>query len=643
MKKIISYLLISSMFLIGCNFLDLVPENDIETIESIFEKKDLADKWLKSCYSFSVEPNSSFLDNPAFSGSDELVSGDFVRQRSSFPQGLHIADGLQQTHDPIGNIWKKDKHYAAINYSNIFLANIYRVNNMPQSEKDMWIAEIKALKASLYFDLVKRYGPIILVPENIPTTSPIQDMIRPRIHVDICFEEILKLLDEAIPYLLAHNIKDYNRRGYYGLESAYALKAKVLLFAASPLFNGNEFYDNFKGKNGEEYFNPTYNHEKWKRAALATEEAIKICEENGKYLRDDGVGTPELQRVISSLERSIQAVNFESTEGILFVKNPKETQAFRFTLPILKSTDPDYVASFMGCLSPTIKMVEMYYTENGLPIDQDDEWSYSDRYTMGKEADNKYLNTVPIGENVLNLHLRREPRFYAHIATDRTFWLRGPKAQGKNLLVKAYQGESFGTQIQSISNTYPQNLSGYWLKKTNISEYPNSQYENNATVVDNPLPTIRLAELYLMKAEAWNEYEGPLVDRAHVYEPLNIVRRRAGIPDVEVSWKEHSITPNMIDTRDGMRQIIHQEINIELAYEGHRFWNLRRWKIAHIELNKKHYGWYILGDNARTFYNNFEGPIVVWDKCKFKAPRDYFFPLRSEEVIISSAVQNLDW
>ena len=151
---------------------------------------------------------------------------------------------------------------------------------------------------------------------------------------------------------------------------------------------------------------------------------------------------------------------------------------------------------------------------------------------------------------------------------------------------------------------------------------------------------MRVAELYLMQAEAWNEYEGP---SDKVYIPLNKVRERAGIPDVVTAWKSFSKSPEKVDTKEGMREIIQREYNIELAFEGQRFWNLRRWKTAHLELNDPQYGWNILGEDAQSFYNNFNGPVVVWSKRGFVAPRDYLFPIRAQEVMVSSVVQNPGW
>lgn len=144
-----------------------------------------------------------------------------------------------------------------------------------------------------------------------------------------------------------------------------------------------------------------------------------------------------------------------------------------------------------------------------------------------------------------------------------------------------------------------------------------------------------------MQAEAWNEYLNKPDDR--VYEPLNKVRRRAGIPDVQDAWKKFSTHPQQVENQAGMREIIRQEKTVEFAFEGHRFWDLRRWKTAHLELNDKILGWNVLGDNARTFYNNYEGPVVVWSKVKFISPRDYLFPIKAEEVMISGYVQNPGW
>lgn len=124
---------------------------------------------------------------------------------------------------------------------------------------------------------------------------------------------------------------------------------------------------------------------------------------------------------------------------------------------------------------------------------------------------------------------------------------------------------------------------------------------------------------------------------------LDVVRERAGIPKVRDAWETYARNPEKVRTQSGMRSIIHQEWNIEFAFEGRRFYNLRRWMEATQELNQPQYGWNITATDSRRFYNNYEGPVVVWKKRKFSAPRDYFFPIQSEEVLISGCVQNPGW
>lgn len=641
MNKLCILLLTLTLLLHGCNYFDVVPENDIETIETIFEKRSQAENWFKLCHTWLSPYTTSVISNPAFTGTDEVVGGDFIRKEVGYTwAGFFIGDGLQMTQSPYGNIWRKDAAYCAIRYCNTFLEHIEGVYNMTDSEKLLWAAEIKALKAHYYFELFRRYGPIILVPQNIDTNAEIDEMQQPRRPVDECVEAIVSLLNEAMKDLPPMQQKESSRWSYHSLESAAALKALTLFYAASPLFNGNPAYTQFANRNGELLFNTTYDPEKWKRAAEAIDEALVLALQNGKSLISDG---GNLREVMLDIENSSLAKNFDSSEAIFMIQYENLSLASwtRWTRPRFKSTDSDYYANMLGCIAPSIKMVEMYYTEHGLPIEEDREWDYINRYRMGIETDSKYENVVALYTDVLKLHLRREPRFYAHVAADRCYFQSGTTLNTETDLVKAYQGERYGTMLNTISSSEPQNLTGYWIKKGSRSSISNKGYQS-AFSQEEACVLIRLADLYLMKAEAWNEYlDAP--DKEHVYDPLDAVRVRANILKVEDAWQNYAKNADKIKTKAGMREIIHREWDVEFAFEGRRFWNLRRWLKAGEELNTKLYGWNITGQNAQQFYNNFEGPVVVWSKRQFIAPRDYLFPLRSEEIQISGCKQNLEW
>ena len=638
-KYVILTIAVVASCLTACkDYLDQVPENDIETFETIFERRSTADVWFTQSTLDMANNFVGFFSRCVIGGYD-FVCGDYERSLGS--KMLNIPDGLQLSQKPIGDVWGST--YYSLRLLNTFIQRIVDVYDMTEAEKINWRAEAMAVKAFYYFELVKRYGPIVLVPTNIDVNVDLQKMQVPRSHVDTCFNEIVRLLDEAIPDLYYSKEREASHKLFPSKEGAMALKAKVLLYQASPLFNGNDFYVNFKGKDGEPLFNTKYDPEKWKRAAEAADEVVALCESLGyKLITGDQDKATNLLNDMRDIELSIWEREYDGVEAVFMTGfQGALINSFPYLLPNFPEGYPEKESSARGTFGPSMKMVESFYTKNGLPLNMDKEWSYANRYKMGREVDNTYQGVVALNEDVLNLHLRREPRFYANIAADRCYWQRGPVAS-KNLEVQAYRGEAFGLHESYLDASTHQNICGYYVKKYTRTEVQTSNFRSNSAVLgDCRWPVIRLAELYLMQAEAWNEYLNKPDDR--VYEPLNKVRRRAGIPDVQDAWKKFSTHPQQVENQAGMREIIRQEKTVEFAFEGHRFWDLRRWKTAHLELNDKILGWNVLGDNARTFYNNYEGPVVVWSKVKFISPRDYLFPIKAEEVMISGYVQNPGW
>ena len=624
------------------DYLDVVPKGDIETVESNFEQRNDVDKWLKTCYVMYTDMATSFGDQPGYFGADELVGGQYVRDYlgSTFT-GFYIGDGLQMAQNPYGNIWKKDKAYCIIRYCNLFLDNVNHCYNMEQDEKDLWAAEIKALKAATYFELLKRYGPFILVPQNLDVSLSSKEMQQPRSSIDDCVNAIVELCDEAIPVLPNMSGKEQERQAYFNKESTATVKAYALLYAASPLFNGNSQLNTFTNRNGERLF-PDYDKEKWHKAAIAADEAIQYAKEGGKKLYEKYTDKgSDMLNTIFNIQGSILDDSYSNSEIIQEFEVQYGYSAIYYMAPYSKTTGIRDPNSY-GCIAPSMKMVEMFYTEHGLPLDEDKQW-VSDKYQMGREVDNKYQNVVPLNTEIIGLHRRREPRFYADIAADGTYWYRPTSVYSqkyKATLINTHKDGNMGTDDNKINVTLPQSLTGYWLKKHFDSTQPFSSYlSTNATRFKPVL--FRLPELYLMAAEAWNEY----LDKPdqHVYDLLDVVRKRAGIPNVVDAWTNYARNPEKVKTQIGMRSIIHQEWNIEFAFEGRRFYNLRRWMEAPQELNQAQYGWNILATDDRKFYNNYEGPVVVWSKRKFTAPRDYFFPIRSEEILVSGCVQNPGW
>lgn len=177
-------------------------------------------------------------------------------------------------------------------------------------------------------------------------------------------------------------------------------------------------------------------------------------------------------------------------------------------------------------------------------------------------------------------------------------------------------------------------VTGYFIKK--LIHFENVVGSGTTySVNDYAWPIIRLSDLYLLYAEALNELEGPSTE---VYKYLNLVRRRAGLPTVESAWANYSTNPDKYTTQNGLRDIIHRERLIELAFESERFWDLRRWKEATKVLNEPIQAWDLFQGKEEFYYR----PVTLHIQ-KF-GTKDYFWPIKDQNIIVNrNLVQNLGW
>lgn len=634
----------------GCNnYLDVVPKNDITTINTTFEKREDAYEWLKTCFSMRDDDIADIRENPAFWGTDEVVADDYIHdegfgQNKELIGGFMISEGNQKTQNPYGNIWNQTKFYGAICYCNVFLSHIDGTYGLLDEEKRMWKAQAMALKAHLYFELMRRYGPIILVPNNIEASSDIKKMQVPRSPIDSCVNATVALLDSAINVLPDMNSITSSMQTFYTREGAATLKAMVLLYAASPLFNGNDMFANFTNKNGVKLF-PKYDKEKWHNAAVAADEAIGIARKANHELMSGTQDRPTtLLNTMLDLEHSCMDISYSNKEALVLFHNHRSYPE-KFYHPKVESKYKKYYDySTTGGISATYNIAEQFYTDHGLPLNEDKQW-LPNRFQMSKENDDYYRNVVQLGVNVINFHRRREPRFYADLISQGTCWYHKMSSSSslyEPIICDMRQGQMFGTSEKRLTSAYPQCLTGYYVKKFDLSTQPKYNYVSDLFHTGDRADVIfRLPDLLLASSEAWNEY----LDKpdSRVYKGIDEVRKRAGILSVEEAWSTYARNPQKSTTKEGMREIIHQEYNIEFAFEGRRFWNLRRWMTATEDLNKGIQGWNIIGSTDQKFFNDFQGPKVVWKKRSFTAPRDYFFPINAEEILISGIKQNLGW
>lgn len=644
---IVSFLLAAT----GCNYLDVVPK-DAPTLNHAFSNRSVTEKFLRTCYSHLPDPTDPFYYPAYFSSVDEFDWA--IDSRLGNLPAPQIARGLQNANSPMQDYWSGRNGgtplYIGIRDCNIFLENVHIPQDVAEEERTRWIGEVKFLKAYYHFFLMRLYGPIVIVDKNIPLSAPPEAAQQYREPVDTVVNYIVGLLDEAIEDLPLVLPDQASEQGRITKVIAMAVKAKVLVLAASPLFNGNNDYAGWVDKRGKQLISNAYDPEKWQRAAVAIKEALDAANEAGNrfYEFNKFAGGAQTFKMNDTLVQEM-TIRKSITEDIdknpdviwatqeAFAVGKGGTAAFFSTLgdmirDITPMIHPEDQPSYTNYMSGSWHMGELFYTNNGVPIDEDKYFDYANRYKPRRatESDN-HQSYIATGEITASYYFNREPRFYADVAFDRGFFELATTTQdgGETFMyLKNRPGET-GTQ-SGVGSINPKKIIPF---ETSVSQGDaNKRY----TAHDYRFPLIRLEDLYLLYSEALNEVKDQPDNE--VYQWIDQVRAHAGLDGVVNSWANASFAPDKPKTKAGMREIIRRERLIELAFEGQRFWDVRRWKMA-----EKY--WSL----PQTKWGNSTDPEAYYVPTVYGPPRqvtlrDYLYPIQNTDVRINpNLVQTYGW
>lgn len=630
------------IFVCACDsYLDVIPDN-VPTLDHVFLDRTSAEKFLATCYSY-MPGLGTVAGDPAIHGSDEFWAIEEPQLYGGLAyNGMRLKKGEQNTNSPLFNFWDggivTKSLFLALRDCNIFLESIHKVGaDLGDEERRRWIAEVKFLKAYYHYYLIRMYGPIPLQKESLPVSAGVDEVRVFRDPFDECVDYIVSLLDEAVPFLPIEISNESTELGRITKPIALALKAEVLVTAASPLYNGNPDYANFIDNRGINLFNPTVDNSKWERAAVACKEAIDVSLEAGHKLYEfteyPGQLSEQTRKLMSLRHVFADKWNKEIiwTEAPLTFRSYMRATAPFFTMDYYQSAPSD---PFMA---PTLRMAELFYTKNGVPINEDNSFDYSNRFDITSAPfDQKYF--IQPGYKTAKLNIDRETRYYANLAFDGAIWFGNGRFKDVDQGLLSEQPWVFMTkkgQVQGKNSNLRYSITGYWVRKTVHYETVKTSATTNV-VVRGTFPIIRLADLYLLYAEALNESIG--VPNNEVYDAIDVVRERAGLKGVQESWQNFSMYPSKPSTKEGMREIIHQERMIELAFEGKRFWDIRRWKTAYKWLNQPIRGLNPEGETVQEF-NNVRTLYVPQFTTK-----EYLFPIQEHSLRVNpNLVQNPYW
>lgn len=456
---------------------------------------------------------------------------------------------------------------------NVPYANIRKVNqllkhlpNTPLTEgrKRTYGAEARFLRAWYYSVLLRHYGGVPLIGDTIYNYGDKINSVRNT--YEECVNYIVSECDAAAKDL---PIQPAGRdRGRAGQGACKALKARVLLYAASPLFNGSDFApDSYKTLLGY----PEYSKDRWRLAMEAAQEVIGTgvyslykdnAEEPGRgfyriYIPSDWVADGAYSGTILEHKRS-----------------PGRWRESLFQPPSRNGGGGGWVYQ---------ELVDAFDMKNGKSITDP---------TSGYDPNNPYAN--------------RDPRFYNSITYDQSMLRNGDiENMPVNIFLGNYNGVPSGQDAVHAGTP-----TGYYIKK----QQHRACAANFWIDVNQARPLIRYAEVLLNYAEAKNEYEGPSPE---IYSALEAIRERAGM-------NPYSLPADL--SQDEMREVIRHERQVELAFEGFRFWDVRRWMIAEETENKMMTGMEVIRDGNNVEYNRFNVRKHVFRKAT------YFWPIPYKEV-----------
>lgn len=421
--------------------------------------------------------------------------------------------------------------------------------NRYHADLKVFRAEAKFLIAFFYFELFKRYGGVPIIDRVLKID---EELNLPKNSVPEVVSFIVKNCDEAAALL--PKVHDSNNTGRATQGAALALKARTLLYAASPLFNNGQ-YDKAT-------------------ADLAAKTAAEFL-----------TGSLKASYSLQSNYGALFIRNWTSPELIFERREGNSNYFEKANFPI------GFDGSGVGATCPSQNLVDAYEMLNGKPISDP---------TSGYDPANPYKN--------------RDPRLESTIIVN--------NAGFSGRTIQLWTGGRDGKGKEKASKT------GYYLRKYQDDQLDLLQNRTSR----HTWYYFRLGEMYLNFAEAANEAHGPLDNRYGLtaLEAVNVVRKRAGMPALNAADYNGA---------SALREKIRNERRIELAFEDHRSWDVKRWQIAETTLGADLKGMDITRNSDGSF--NYS-PYIV--EKRIFAPKMYFYPIPNSEIMKQpKLVQNPGW
>lgn len=584
MKKIftpLSLVLIATCIICSCkkdSFLDKKTETLTE--DKVFSDSTLTFSFLNDIYAYTgqdiVPYRYSYITSG--NGNDYASLEELTTHGISYysaPQAPFMTGSYTAVNHPFLNYW--GTYYKKIRAATLLMSRL-PTTPLSAAKKTRLAAEARFLRAFYYAALIRIYGSVQIMDDKVLDASDI--LVSKRNTYKECVDYVVAQLDQAakdLPTSLTQDAADYGRATQ---GACMALKARVLITAASPLLNGSAI-----ASNTNVAYSTSYDATMWQKAS----DACKAVIDQGNYsLVEDNVTRPGhgfWKMFVKGRKNTEYIFPFMIVPGVAL-------ESARF--PLSRSGGNG------GYSNPTENVVQCFGMKNGKLISDSD---------AGYDATNPYVG--------------RDPRFYYSIIYNQApVWKSG---SGTTLVpVDIYYDAAKGALSEDGLQTYYTKTGYYSRKMCNDST-------GTSTNINRVYPIMRYAEIILGYAEAQNELGN--TELAVTY--VNMIRRRAGI-DAGAD-NRYGIKSGISQT--DLRRLIQNEYIVEFFHEGHFYYDSRRWKTAEVTENQPLLGMYITKETTGKFtYKTITALAASF------TTRAYFAPVPQSEIDKSSTLaQNPGW
>ncbi|MFC7524121.1 RagB/SusD family nutrient uptake outer membrane protein [Parapedobacter sp. GCM10030251] len=577
--NITSLCLFFGIVLLSCennldDFLDKPPGVDVNE-DTIFSSRTQVETFIAGLYREGIHSMLAIHDQ---SGGPNAITGHSGSDRFAFvgvtDEG-EVAVSWGEPHNwnrggvNTTNIHYSDlRHYlrwAVIRRANILLERIADVPGVDQAYIDQVRGEALAIRAMNYYEMLKRYGGVPIVDRRLTTQDVMENpLVRNTVEEVVNF--IVSDCEQAVQLLPNSFPSDMKGRVTKGV--ALMVKAKTLLLAASPLFNRATPYLSL-GNNNNLICYGNEDPNRWQMAADAAKAVIDWAPSAGVRLITE-YGPDKNYKYMWETHDNPEIILANKFKG----STSRTQYPFIGILPARPFSGYGMTISF--------NFVRKYEKKDGTPQTWD----------------------MAGGDDITQKYAELDPRFAQTIGYNGAYW------NEELPVLHLYQGHDHALDCRG----------GHWQRKF----IPDALRLSAPAIPHNYL--YRLADAYLMYAEALNEAQGPV---AEAYEAINTIRSRSGMPGL----------PENLTSAE-FRERVRNERAIELAFEDNRLWDIMRWMIAEEDGVMQGQMWGL--QIEQTAPGAFSYQPVVFEERTFNRSM-YLHCFHQNEVNKGYLVQNPGW